>query len=52
MVSKVMMILWSIWCERNERLWNRIARPNSFVVFRGLECQYEWLQAKNQPSVS
>ena len=52
MVSKVMMILWSIWHERNERRWNCIARSNSSIVFHDLECLYEWLQAKHQPSVS
>ena len=36
MISKVMMILWSIWCECNERLWNRITRSNSSVV--SMEC--------------
>ena len=52
MISKVMMILWSIWREGNEWLWIRISRPNNSVVFQGLECLYEWLQAKNQASVS
>ena len=36
MVRKVRMILWSIWHERNDRLWNNIARSNIFVVFSWL----------------
>lgn len=34
-VCKVIMILWSIWKERNERVWNNVSRPPEIVVHLG-----------------
>ncbi|XVF43106.1 hypothetical protein PTKIN_Ptkin02bG0013700 [Pterospermum kingtungense] len=51
-VGKIIMILWSIWRERNERFWNNIVRPLNVVAFARLECLYEWVQAKDFPGVS
>ncbi|XVF41027.1 hypothetical protein PTKIN_Ptkin01aG0247600 [Pterospermum kingtungense] len=48
--STIVMVLWSIWRERTERFWNNTLRPANSMVFHGLECLYEWLQAKDQPA--
>lgn len=36
-VSKFIVMLWSMWNERNERVWNKVSRPPEVVVHFGLE---------------
>ncbi|XVF73428.1 hypothetical protein PTKIN_Ptkin12aG0201100 [Pterospermum kingtungense] len=50
-VGKIVMIIWSIWRERNERFWKNIQRHTSSMVCHGLECLCEWLQVENQSDV-
>ncbi|XVE59431.1 hypothetical protein DITRI_Ditri05aG0046100 [Diplodiscus trichospermus] len=45
------MMLWSMWCERNERLWkNTVCSPEQ-VVFHGKEVLFDWLQARQSPGL-
>ncbi|XVF87254.1 hypothetical protein PTKIN_Ptkin18bG0104100 [Pterospermum kingtungense] len=44
--SKIMVILWSIWRERNGRFWRNTIRQQSIVVDRGLEFLFDWMEAR------
>lgn len=50
-LGKIMVLLWSIWKERNERLWNNVCRPPSVVVHHGIEFLMDWIQARGKPMV-
>ena len=51
-LSKIMMILWIMWQEINERLWNNVQRPPSLVTLHGIAYLYEWVQIKEKNYVS
>ncbi|XP_073279489.1 uncharacterized protein [Primulina huaijiensis] len=50
-MGKVVMILWSLWRQRNEKLWNNQQNTPTHVVHFALQNLYDWLQAKEQKKV-
>ncbi|KAJ9558242.1 hypothetical protein OSB04_012856 [Centaurea solstitialis] len=44
--EKIVAVLWSIWRERNQRVWRQISKPPSMVVACGLEAVDEWKRAR------
>ena len=47
-LSKIMIILWSMGRERNGRLWNNVQRPPSLVTLHDIAYLYEWVQVKEK----
>ena len=47
-----MMILWSMWREINERLWNNVQRPPNLVTLHSIAYLCEWIQIKEKNCVS
>ena len=43
--EKIVVVLWSIWRERNQRVWQQISKPPSIVMTCRLEAVDEWKQA-------
>jgi len=40
-------ILWSIWKQRNNQVWNNVADAQAFVLERAESLLYEWTAATN-----
>ncbi|CAN1136231.1 Putative ribonuclease H protein At1g65750 [Linum perenne] len=41
-ITKWVTVMWAIWKERNQRVWNRQSTSASVVVSGGLETLHEW----------
>ncbi|CAN1160466.1 hypothetical protein LINPERHAP2_LOCUS23329 [Linum perenne] len=41
-VRRIFTVLWSLWRERNARVWNSCSRPPELIVPMGLEVVEEW----------
>lgn len=51
-LGKVMIILWSLWREWNERLWNNVSYSHVVVIYHGLEFLTNWIQVRVGPDQS
>ncbi|XP_024636306.1 uncharacterized protein [Medicago truncatula] len=40
-------ILWSIWKQRNDKVWNKVTDANTFVLSRAKDSLHEWKLASN-----
>ncbi|CAN1285866.1 hypothetical protein LINPERPRIM_LOCUS19136 [Linum perenne] len=47
-VKKIIMVLWSIWKERNDRVWNNKATIPSWIVKLGLDELADWEKARER----
>ncbi|KAJ8755558.1 hypothetical protein K2173_022137 [Erythroxylum novogranatense] len=48
----MLMLLWSLWSARNQRVWHHHHTPPMGVVLMASKVLHEWLDAKAKPSVS
>ncbi|CAN1287004.1 Putative ribonuclease H protein At1g65750 [Linum perenne] len=46
-VRQVVGVLWSIWAERNRRVWQRESRPEELVLKDGRELMGDWALARS-----
>ncbi|CAN1844657.1 Putative ribonuclease H protein At1g65750 [Linum perenne] len=51
-LQRVFVVLWAIWKERNDRVWNRQSRPPEVVVRLGWEQMEEWRIAQARQPVT
>ncbi|CAN1800698.1 hypothetical protein LINPERHAP1_LOCUS22651 [Linum perenne] len=51
-IQTVACMLWSIWGERNQRVWEQKSRTTRLIVETGLTTQLEWEQARTTPNVN
>ncbi|CAN1227370.1 Putative ribonuclease H protein At1g65750 [Linum perenne] len=49
-IRQAMGVLWSIWAERNRRVWQKEARPEELVIKEGRELMSEWKVAHERRS--
>ncbi|CAN1729406.1 hypothetical protein LINPERHAP1_LOCUS604 [Linum perenne] len=49
-VKAAAVVLWSIWGERNQRVWEKKSRTARLVVEAGFTAQLEWEQARAMPN--
>ncbi|CAN1335690.1 Putative ribonuclease H protein At1g65750 [Linum perenne] len=47
-VQRTFVVLWVIWKERNDRVWNHQSRPPELVVRNGWDQVEEWRLAQNR----
>ncbi|XP_073019350.1 uncharacterized protein [Primulina eburnea] len=49
-VGKAIMIMWGLWKQRNDKLWNNKHCTSAQLVHGALQTLYDWLQAKKRGS--
>ncbi|XVF80377.1 hypothetical protein PTKIN_Ptkin15bG0065000 [Pterospermum kingtungense] len=45
-IGKFLMIIWNIWRQWNEKLWNKKVVSSSQIVYGAMEVPYDWLHAR------